>query len=190
MLRIIAGRYRGRKLLTAPGDDVRPTSDRVREAIFNKLTHGLVVKAGAPLTGVRVADVFAGTGAMGFEALSRGAEHVALIENNPKALALIGRNARALDLEKDLSFVLRSALAPGPAAQPSTLLFLDAPYRTGLSAAALAALASEGWCAEGAVITVEVAAGEDMTPPPEFSVLEARRYGAAKIVFLRYGAPA
>ncbi len=189
MLRIIAGRHRGRRLDTAPGDAVRPTAERVREAIFNKITHGLVVKAGAPLTGVRVADVFAGTGAMGFEALSRGAQNVSAVENNPKALALIGRNARTLAEEERLTFVLRDATAPGPAAQPCGLLFLDAPYRSNLSGAALAALANEGWCADGAIVTLEVAAGEDFVPPPGFAFLEERRYGAAKVVFLRYGTP-
>ena len=188
MLRIIAGRHRGRRLDTAPGNDVRPTAERVREAIFNKLTHGLVVKAGAPLTGVHVADAFAGSGAMGFEALSRGAEHVSFIENNAKALALIGRNASTLDEEERLTFALRDAAAPGRAAQPCGLLFLDAPYRSDLSAPALTALSNAGWCAEGAVVTVEVAAGEEFAPPPGFEVIDARRYGAAKIVFLRYGA--
>jgi len=189
MLRIIAGRNRGRRLQTAPGGDVRPTAERVREAIFNKLTHGLVADGGAPLTGVHVADIFAGSGAMAFEALSRGAMSVSVVENNPKALALIGRNARTLDDEDRLTFVLRDATAPGPPPQPCQLLFLDAPYRSDLSAAALTALATEGWCAQGAVATVEVAADEDLAPPTAFAFLEERRYGAAKIVFLRYGAP-
>ena len=104
MLRIIAGVHRGRKLETAPGNTLRPTAERVREAIFNKLTHGLVTTSGAPLTDVHVLDVFAGTGALGFEALSRGALRVAFFENDAATARLIKRNAEYLGAANTVAF--------------------------------------------------------------------------------------
>ena len=145
MLRIIGGRHRGRRLETEPGSRVRPTADRVREAVFNKLMHGLVSEGGAALTGVRVVDVFAGTGAMGLGALSRQAP-----------------------------------------AEAHGLVFLDAPYRSGLTDSALTALAREGWIAPGAVAVAERAAKEDLRTPGGFALIDERRYGAAKVAFLRY----
>jgi 16S rRNA (guanine966-N2)-methyltransferase len=191
MLRIIGGRHRGRRLETEPGSRVRPTADRVREAVFNKLMHGLVSEGGAALTGVRVVDVFAGTGAMGLEALSRGAAHATFIDLTGRSLRLIERNAAALGEEKQVSLILRDGADPGPApaeaeAEAHGLVFLDAPYRSGLAESALTALAREGWIALGAVAVAERAAKEDLRTPGGFALIDERRYGAAKVAFLRY----
>lgn len=189
MLRIIGGRHRGRRLETEPGSRVRPTADRVREAVFNKLMHGLISEGGAALTNVRVVDVFAGVGAMGLEALSRGAAHVTFIDLTGRSLRLIERNAKALDEQDHVSLILRDGADPGPApagAEPHDLVFLDAPYRSGLTEPALTALAREGWIAPGAIAVAERAATEDLQTPGGFALIDERRYGAAKVAFLRY----
>lgn len=187
MLRIIAGRHRGRRLETEPGDRVRPTAERVREAVFNKLMHGLISEGGAPLTGVRAADVFAGVGAMGLEALSRGAAHVTFVDLTGRSLRLIERNATALGEEAHMSLLLRDGADPGPSQEKYDLIFLDAPYKSGLTEPALSALAREGWFAENAVAVAEHAATEDFTAPEGFALIDERRYGVAKVAFLRYG---
>ncbi len=186
MLRIIAGRHRGRRLETEPGSRVRPTAGRVREAVFNKLTHGLISEGGAALTGVRVADIFAGAGAMGLEALSRGAAHVTFVDLTGRSLRLIERNVESLGEEQAVSLELRDGADPGAATSANGLVFLDAPYGSGLSGPALAALAREGWLKDGAIAVVESAATEDLAVPDRFSLIDERRYGAAKVAFLKY----
>ena len=185
MLRIIAGVHRGRKLETAPGNTLRPTAERVREAIFNKLTHGLLTTSGAPLSDVYVLDVFAGTGALGFEALSRGALRVAFIENDAATARLIKRNAEHLGATNTTTVIRRDATKPGPAREPASLVLMDAPYRSGITVAALGALQDGGWIAHGAIVVVEVARDEDIVPSAGFEVVDDRRYGAARIIFLR-----
>ena len=186
MLRIIAGRHRGRRLETEPGSRVRPTAERVREAVFNKLTHGLISEGGAALTGVRVADIFAGAGAMGLEALSRGADHVTFIDLSGRSLRLIERNAQSLGEEDAVSLQLRDGADPGAAPSANGLVFLDAPYGSGLSAPALSALARDGWLEDGAIAVVERGASEDLAVPERFTLIDERRYGVAKVAFLRY----
>jgi 16S rRNA (guanine966-N2)-methyltransferase len=189
VLRIIAGTHRGRKLETTPGNTLRPTAERVREAIFNKLTHGLLTNSGAPLTDVHVLDVFAGTGALGFEALSRGALRVTFFENDAATARLIKRNAEHLSAANTVNVIRRDATKPGPASDPASLVLMDAPYRSGITAAALGALQQGGWIGDGAIVVVEVARDEDLDPPSRFEVVDDRRYGAARIIFLR-AAPA
>ena len=185
MLRIITGAHRGRKLETAPGNNLRPTAERVREAIFNKVTHGLLTKSGAPLTDVHVLDVFAGTGALGFEALSRGALRVTFFENDAASARLIKRNAEHLSATNTVTVIRRDATKPGSASDPASLVLMDAPYRSGITAAALGALQQGGWIGDGAIVVVEVARDEDLDPPTGFEVVDDRRYGAARIIFLR-----
>lgn len=184
MLRIIAGRHRGRKLETAPDNLVRPTADRVREAIFNRLTHGLVTDGGATLTGLRALDVFAGSGALGFEAWSRGADHVTFFENDASAAALIKRNAERLGADDAVTVLRRDATQPGPARVGADLLFMDAPYATGLSVPALNALRAQGWLRDGAIAAVEVGRGEELAIPAGYRAIDDRRYGAARVYFL------
>jgi 16S rRNA (guanine966-N2)-methyltransferase len=176
--------------VTPAGLAVRPTADRVREALFNILMHGDHLPEG--LAGARVLDLFAGTGALGLEALSRGAGHVVFIEHDRAALRAIERNVQTLRAGTEVTVLARDATRPGGrVGPPATLAFLDPPYGQGLAAPALAALAAGGWLAPGALAVVEVGAREDVAAPAGFTVLDRRRYGATAIVFLRResGAP-
>lgn len=185
MLRIVSGVYRGRKLETAPGNALRPTAERVREAIFNKLTHGLIAQSGAPLTDLRVLDVFAGTGALGFEALSRGALRVVFIENDAATARLIKRNAEHLGAGNTTTVVRRDATQPGAGRTPAGLVLMDAPYRSGLTTPALDALNQGGWITPGAIIVIEVGRDEEITLPDGFDAIDDRRYGAARVLYVR-----
>ena len=184
-MRIIAGTYRGRRL-RAPAGGARPTADRVREAVFNILAHGM---AGAEIDGAAVLDVFAGSGALGLEALSRGAAHATFMDDDRAALACVRANVKALGAAADATLLDADATRPPPpplaARAPCALVFLDAPYGSGLAPPSLAALAAKGWIAGGAVCVAEVAAREDFAAPAGFGVLEERPYGAARVVFLR-----
>jgi 16S rRNA (guanine966-N2)-methyltransferase len=180
-MRIIAGTWRGRRLLTPKDRAIRPTSDRAREALFNILEHGV-----PPVRGARFLDLFCGTGAVGLEALSRGAAEVLLIDaEGGAALAIAEANLARLGSPANIRLLARDATHLGPARRAYDLLFLDPPYRSGLATPALAALASGGWLAPEARIIVELAAREDLTIPDGYALEEERRYGAAKFVFLR-----
>ena len=184
-LRIVGGVHRGRRLVAPPGEAVRPTSDRAREALFNILSHGNFAAAGLPFAGRPVLDAFAGTGAVGLEALSRGASAAAFIEDGRDALAALRRNVAALGEEARAHIVVGDATRPPRAALVCAVAFLDPPYRSGLASPALAALAAAGWLAADALVTVEVAAREELSPPDAFAVIDERIYGAARLVFLR-----
>jgi 16S rRNA (guanine966-N2)-methyltransferase len=185
-MRVVAGRLRGRTIAAPPGQALRPTADRVRESVFNILAHGGFGAGGASiLEGARVLDAFAGTGAMGIEALSRGAAHATFIERDPSALAALRANLRALGETAHATVLGADGLAPPRAAEKVSVAFLDPPYREGLGPQALAALAKSGWFEDGAIVTVEVAAREDFAAPEGFEILDERRYGAARIVLLR-----
>jgi 16S rRNA (guanine966-N2)-methyltransferase len=186
-VRIIAGRHRGRLLAAPPGETVRPTGERAREALFNILAHGSFASSGPAYAGARVLDAFAGTGAFGLEALSRGAAGVVFIENNRAALAALRANIATLGEEQHADIISGDATAPPRAPAPVALAFLDPPYGKGLAVKALVALADAGWLAAGALCVVEMAAKERIEPPPGFSSLDERRYGAARLVFLRHG---
>lgn len=185
-MRIVSGRHRGRPLLAPEGRALRPTADRVRQAIFNILEHGLG-GAGAPLDGAVALDVFAGTGAMGLEALSRGAAKVVFIDRDEAALGLLRRNVAALGEQKNVLLLRLDAanLPPPPraAGTPAAYAFLDAPYNSGLSGPALACLKGRGWIGPGAIAVIEIAAREPFAPPPGFAVLDERAYGSARVVF-------
>jgi 16S rRNA (guanine966-N2)-methyltransferase len=185
-VRIVGGRHRGRRLVAPPGDAVRTTSDRAREALFNILAHGRFAAGSGPVWQDRVVlDAFAGTGALGLEALSRGAAESYFIERERAALDALRRNIDALGETARAHLRAGDALHPPPAPRPAELAFLDPPYREGLAAPALAALAASGWLATGAVVVVEVGAKEAFVPPDGFEPLDERRYGAARLVFLR-----
>jgi 16S rRNA (guanine966-N2)-methyltransferase len=189
-MRIVAGRHRARRLEAPPGIGTRPTAARAREAVFNRLVHGSFGdgsgEGGASLLiGAKVLDAFAGSGANGLEALSRGAAHASFMEADGGASAAIAANIAQLG-ETDRSLLLAAdATRPPPAAAPCGLVFLDPPYASGLAPAALAALLHAGWIDDKAILVVEVAADEAFEPPPGFTHLDTRTYGAAKIVFLR-----
>ena len=184
-MRIIAGRHRGRALAAPEGHAVRPTSDRAREALFDILAHGRF--ADRPVfEEARVLDAFAGTGAFGLEALSRGAAQASFIEKDRAALAALRANIETLGEAKRAAVLPGDALNPPPAAAAASLVFLDPPYGQDLAAPALAALAARGWLAAGALTVVEVAARQKFDAPAGFTLLEERRYGAARLVFLRH----
>lgn len=191
-MRIVAGRHRGRVLRTVPGRALRPTLDRVREAAFNVLAHGLGRTAAGwqGLEGARVVDAFAGSGACGLEALSRGAAHAVFIDDDAATLAGIGRNAAALGEEARITLLRADASRPGPRppaiAEGCTLAFVDPPYGRGLALPALAALAAGGWLAPGAIAAVETGAGETLAAAAPFVLLDQRRWGPARVWFLRH----
>jgi 16S rRNA (guanine966-N2)-methyltransferase len=176
--------------MAPPGEEIRPTSDRARESLFNILAHGRVSRADGtgPLAGAVVLDAFCGTGALAAEALSRGAAQAILMDNSPAALDVARANLRALGEEARAFLVLADATQPpakGAAQPPATLVFLDPPYRSGLGAPALAALDARGWIAEEAVAVIETEARDPFDAPDGFALLDERRYGKAKVRFLR-----
>jgi 16S rRNA (guanine966-N2)-methyltransferase len=183
-MRIVGGRHRGRKLVAPPGDTVRPTSDRAREALFNILSHGRFAASGLPFAGQPVLDGFAGTGALGLEALSRGASAAVFFETEREALTALRRNIAALGEEDRVHIVAGDATRPPRAGMRCPLTFLDPPYGSGLAAPALAAFAAAGWLSEDALAVVEVAARQALATPTGFSVIDERVYGAARLVFL------
>lgn len=193
-MRIVAGRHRGRTLIAPEGLAVRPTADRTREAIFNVLTHGKLVggklvggklAGGAdPLAEARVLDAFAGTGALGLEALSRGAARVTFMESQAAALAALRANLEALDEGENAEVLAVDVLRPPPAPAPCDVVLMDPPYNQGLAAPALAALAAAGWIAPGATVAVELMKAETFEAPAGFELRDARDYGKAKVAFL------
>jgi 16S rRNA (guanine966-N2)-methyltransferase len=184
-MRVVGGRHRGRRLIAPPGDTVRPTSDRAREALFNILSHGDFAAAGSPFADENVLDAFAGTGAFGLEALSRGAARAAFIETDRAALSTLRQNIAALDEEDAAHVVAGDATRPPRAPFACALAFLDPPYRSGLAVTALAALTQMGWLGPRAVAVVEVAANEEFAAPEGFAMIDERKYGAARLHFLR-----
>lgn len=179
-MRLVAGRHKGRRLAAPGGRVARPTADRTREALFNILAHSGHVE----LDGSVVVDCFAGSGALGLEALSRGAAHATFLDSHPESLAAIRANVATLGEAERAAIVKADATRPPPARQPCTLAFLDAPYHSGLSERCLEALARQGWLAPGALCVVEVAAKETVTAPAGFMVVDDRTYGAARLVLL------
>lgn len=184
-MRIVAGKHRGRAIAVPEGRDIRPTADRVREAVFNSLCHGNArIGEGDAVRDAIVLDAFAGTGAMGLEAASRGAAHVTLMEIDPTALTLCRRNVAAMGEQASVTVLAGDCLHPVHAARPCNLVFIDPPYRSGAAAEALGALTRAGWIAPGALCVVETAANEAVEPPEGMTVLDDRRYGAARITYL------
>lgn len=186
-MRIVGGAWRGKRL-EGPGDTpIRPTTDRVREALFNILSHA---DWAPPLEGARVLDLFAGTGALGLEALSRGAKRACFVENNFQSRAIIRRNIEtcgAIGTTKMLSrSVTRLEDIPVMTGGPFNLVFVDPPYRQGLIEPALTSIHEGGWLAENALVITERDPREDAPRTPEFTSHDERRYGDILIAFLSY----
>jgi len=186
-MRVVGGRLRSRPIAGPKGDGksegLRPTADRLREALFNILVHGY----GDPVTGARVLDLFAGTGALGIEAVSRGAAYALFVDDGVEARALLRNNTESLGLGGVTRIFRRDATKLGPAhpLEPFTLAFLDPPYRKGLAEQALAAARDGGWLTPEALVVVEEAADAGFKVPEGFSELERRRYDDTEFVFLR-----
>ena len=180
-MRIIAGNFRGRRLLVPPGQAIRPTGERAREALFDVLEHGA-----PPVRGARFLDLFCGTGAVGLEAHSRGAAEVVLIEHDRAALKAAEANIARLGAPPRVRLLPRDASRLGPAPHPFDLIFLDPPYRSGLAGVTLGALARGDWLGGDARVIVELAATEDLDLPAGYTLERERRYGSAKFLFLRH----
>jgi len=184
-MRIVGGRLRSRTIKGPKGNGLRPTADRLREALFNILAHGY----GDPVTGARVLDLFAGTGALGIEAISRGASFALFVDDGVEARALLRDNVESLGLGGVTRIFRRDATKLGPAhpVEPFTLVFLDPPYGKGLAEKALAAAREGGWLSPGALVLVEEAIDAGFKAPEGFSELERRTYDDSELVFLRLG---
>jgi 16S rRNA (guanine966-N2)-methyltransferase len=184
-MRIVGGRLRGRALVAPKSATIRPTADRLRESLFNILAHAY----GDPVTGARVLDLFAGTGALGLEALSRGAAFALLIDDAAEARALMRDNVTALGLGGTARIFRRDATALGDVhpLEPFGLAFLDPPYGQGLAERALTSARVGGWLLPETLIVVEEAAVAGFAPPFGFAEVERRRYDETELIFCRMG---
>jgi 16S rRNA (guanine966-N2)-methyltransferase len=183
-MRIVGGRLRGRTLVAPKSNAIRPTADRLRESLFNILAHAY----DDPVTGARVLDLFAGTGALGLEALSRGAVFTLFVDDAAEARALLRENIAALGLAGASRVFRRDAAKLGAAhpLAPFSLAFLDPPYGRGLAEQALAAAHAGGWLAPDAFVVVEESAKAGFAPPVGFDELERRAYDDSALIVLRY----
>lgn len=185
-MRIVAGSLKGRAIVTPEGQNTRPTSDRARQAIFNVLEHAPWAEG---LHEARVIDLYAGSGALGFEALSRGAAFCLFVDTDDGARGAIRENMDAYGLFGRCRVHRRSATdlgpRPGSAGEAFTLAFLDPPYSKGLGEQTLARLLEGGWLAPGAIVVFERGSDEPEIDTPGYERLDARDYGAARVLFLR-----
>jgi 16S rRNA (guanine966-N2)-methyltransferase len=182
-MRVVGGRLRGRNLASPASHEIRPTADRLRESVFNILMHAY----GNPIEDARVLDLFAGTGALGIEAVSRGAKFVLFVDNGAEARALLRHNVESLGLGGVTKVYRRDATNPGPVhpLEPFSLAFLDPPYGKGMAEKSLAALCDGGWLTPGALVVVEEAKAAGFAVPEGFEELERRAYDDTEFVFLR-----
>jgi 16S rRNA (guanine966-N2)-methyltransferase len=182
-MRVVGGRLRSRPIAGPKGDGLRPTADRLREALFNILMHAY----GDPVTGARVLDLFAGTGALGIESVSRGAAFVLFVDDGVEARSLLRQNTETLGLGGTTRIFRRDATRLGPChpLEPFTLAFLDPPYRKGLAEKALASAREGGWLVPGALVVVEEAADAGFAAPEGYEELERRAYDDTELVVLR-----
>jgi len=182
-VRIVAGKFRGKTLLSPEDDSIRPTADRTRESVFNILASRL----GASLDGLRVLDLFAGTGALGLEALSRGASHVTFVDTGADARGLIRDHIEAFGAGGVAKLLRRDATALGEAGTmgPVDLVFLDPPYGKGLAEQALVSLRNGGWLKPETLLVLEEGSEVPVMLPDGFVLDDRREYGAAAVHFIR-----
>ena len=182
-MRIVGGRLRGRAIAAPKSQAIRPTADRLREALFNILAHAY----DNPMRDARVLDLFAGTGALGLEALSRGASFALFVDDGADARALLRENVEALSLGGATRVFRRDATKLGPAhpVEPFALAFLDPPYAKGLALLALTSARDGGWLTTNALVVVEEAKGAGFIAPDGFKELERRAYDDTEFTFLR-----
>jgi 16S rRNA (guanine966-N2)-methyltransferase len=182
-MRVVGGRLRGRNIASPTSRDIRPTQDRLRESLFNILVHAY----DNPIEGARVLDLFAGTGALGIEAVSRGAAFALFVDNGAEARALLRNNVEALGLGGVTKIYRRDATSLGPAhpVEPFSLVFADPPYGKELAEKALVSLRDGGWLLPSALLVVEEATAAAFKAPDGFEELERRAYDDTEFVFLR-----
>jgi len=181
-MRIVAGKFRGKQLATPQGQDIRPTADRVREAVFSIVAS----RIGTHFAGQRVLDLFAGTGAMGLEALSRGADHAIFVDTGIEARGLIRGHIEAFGVGGTTRLLRRDATDLGPTERlkPATLVFADPPYGQGLGEKAIASALDGGWIAPGALIVLEEKKGVVIAAPEGTRIVDARDYGDTTVTLL------
>jgi 16S rRNA (guanine966-N2)-methyltransferase len=182
-MRIVGGRFRGRPLAGPRTQSIRPTSDRLRESLFNILQHAYDL----PQPETRALDLFAGTGALGLEAISRGAAHATFVETGVEGRGLIRANIESLGLTGATKILRRDATALGPAGTiaPLGLVFCDPPYGKGLGESALGSAADGGWLAADALCLLEERATAEIEPPADFEIVDRRKTGESQLLFLR-----
>jgi 16S rRNA (guanine966-N2)-methyltransferase len=185
-VRVVGGRLRSREFVAPKSSAIRPTADRLRESLFNILIHGY----GDPVSGARVLDLFAGTGALGIEALSRGTDYVLFVDDGAEARALLRENTQTLGLAGVTRIFRRDATKLGPChpVEPFTLAFLDPPYGKGLAEQALTSAREGNWLVPGAIVVVEEAKDAAFKTPDGYDELERRAYDDTEFVFLRHNA--
>jgi 16S rRNA (guanine966-N2)-methyltransferase len=185
-MRIVGGTHKGRALVALCGRTTRPTSDRIRENIFNILAHGI---DDFNLSEISVVDIFAGTGALGFEALSRGAKHATFIDSSRRALDIVKKNSATLGEWRNTTLLKLDAthFSPPPRAAkaPCGLAFLDAPYDQELSFPALLGIVNKGWVKSGSIVIVEMSAKEAIELPRQYAQLRERTYGTTRVLTLK-----
>lgn len=182
-MRVIAGLYKGRTLLTPKDDAIRPTSDRTREALFNILLHSEPGRAA--LVGGRVADICCGTGALGIEALSRGAAHVTFVDQSKKALELVQQNLNKIGAASQANLLHADATRVPAAREPYSLILIDPPYGSGLLVPLLKTLSAQGWLAPHTLISFEEAKTFTLPELAGFEVMLNRAYGKNQLFLLQ-----
>lgn len=182
MSRIIAGKFRGRRLNIPKGRDIRPTTDRMRERLFSMLEHSRYPN----MQEARVADLFAGTGALGLEALSRGAAHASFVEKAPASIKILKENIVVLDVADYTKILQISANALPKVAVPCDFIFMDPPYRQNLVEPTLKSILAGNWLAKDGAIICELATDDELTLPRELEIIDERSQGQQRVIFLIY----
>lgn len=180
-MRIIAGKFKSRRLISPPSSLTRPTSDRARESIFN-----ILKSLTGDLTDKYILDAFAGSGAIGLEALSRGAQHVYFIEKDHRVIQFLKSNISNLSAGNECTVIQGDATKPPKAPQPMDMIFLDPPYDQTLEDTCIEALHSQGWINHETIFVLETSSKRDIQIPPNAQLIDQRRYGAALVSFIRY----
>ncbi|MCC3862295.1 16S rRNA (guanine(966)-N(2))-methyltransferase RsmD [Pseudemcibacter aquimaris] len=179
-MRIIGGTYRGKKLIPPQDKNIRPTTDRMRETLFNMLEHG----AGPGIRGSKILDLFAGTGALGLEALSRSADHVTFVENNHRSMKLIKENAKLLGNPDNASYLSMDASKISKRSGTFDVIFMDPPYRKDLVEPTLENILKQELLTEDGIIVAEYASDEEIVFPEKFEILKSKKMGDATFSIL------
>tara|TARA_R110002096_G_scaffold177713_6_gene354483 strand:+ start:617 stop:1171 length:555 start_codon:yes stop_codon:yes gene_type:complete len=182
MSRIIAGKFRGRRLSIPKGRDIRPTTDRMRERLFSMLEHSRYPN----MQEARVADLFAGTGALGLEALSRGAAHTTFVEKAPTSIRTLKDNIAVLDVADYTKILQISASALPKVAVPCDFIFMDPPYRQNLVEPTLKSILTGNWLEKNGTIICELATDDTLTLPSEFEIIDERSQGQQRVIFITF----
>ncbi|MEZ5758128.1 MAG: 16S rRNA (guanine(966)-N(2))-methyltransferase RsmD [Emcibacteraceae bacterium] len=181
-MRIIGGTYRGKKLLTPQDDQIRPTTDRMRETLFNMLEHG----NGPGIRGSNILDLFAGTGALGIEALSRGADHVTFVDNDARSMKLVKENTALIKSPENVRYIIADAIRIKYPGKAFDIIFIDPPYRKDLITPALTNLHEQGLVNQNSLVVVEYGSDEHIDFTPHFGEIKNRKMGDATFSLLDY----